>query len=66
MADLNEIIEHLPLQARHELLDFAEFLERKYTIKDFWPEQEDWKSMAETSLKRVWDNFEDDIYDKLL
>ena len=66
MADLLEIVGRLPPGAREELLDFAEFLDRKYSISEAWPEQDDWRSMTEASTARVWDNTEDDVYAGLL
>jgi hypothetical protein len=65
MADLLEIASSLPPQAQHELLDFAEFLQKRY-CSDSWPEAQDWKKISQAALNEVWDNTEDDVYAALL
>jgi len=60
MADLVSVLQELPPDARRELLDFAEFLARKYGAE--WPEHEDWLAMSQQSMARLWDNPEDDVY----
>jgi hypothetical protein len=64
MADIASVLNTLPVGAQQELLDFAEFLAKKYSAE--WPERRDWQSMGEMSLSAVWDNQEDDVYAKLL
>ncbi|MFA6507168.1 MAG: DUF2281 domain-containing protein [Treponemataceae bacterium] len=66
ITSIDRIVERLPPEARSELVDFAEFLERKYATPDQWPEKGDWQSMSESSLKKIWDNSEDDVYARLL
>jgi len=64
MADIASVLHTLPPGAQRELLDFAEFLAKKYNAD--WPEQADWQAMGEQSLAAVWDNKDDDVYAKLL
>ncbi len=64
MADIASVLNALPTGAQQELLDFAEFLAKKYNTE--WPERRDWQSMGELSLSAVWDNQDDDVYAKLL
>ena len=66
MADLINILDRLPPVARNELVDFAEYLDRKYSGSDSWPEKSDWKAMAEASAAKFWDKPEDDVYASLL
>lgn len=66
MADLIDILDRLPPVARNELVDFAEFLDRKYSGSESWPEQSDWKAMIETASAKFWENTEDDVYASLL
>jgi hypothetical protein len=62
MADLIDILDRLPPGARNALIDFAVFLDRKYSGSDSWPEQSDWEAMTEASSTKFWDNPEDDVY----
>lgn len=64
MTDLLKIAGRLPPKAQHELLDFAEFLERKYASRAE-TETAEWSAIAEASLAPVWDNPDDDVYDEL-
>jgi hypothetical protein len=66
MSDLIDILDRLPPVARNELIDFAKFLDRKYSGSGAWPEQSDWKAMTEASSTKFWDNPEDDVYASLL
>jgi hypothetical protein len=61
MADFLEIVGRLPPEARPELLDFTEFLDRKYNPPS-WPEAADWRAMSQQTLDKVWDNPGDDVY----
>ena len=65
MADLIEIAARLPPQAQHELLHFAEFLQERYAAES-WPEDHDWRKISKSSLVKVWNNTEDDVYAALL
>lgn len=65
MADILEIMAQLTPQAQHELLDFAEFLKKRY-MADSWPECQDWRHMSQSALSEYWDNTEDDVYAALL
>jgi hypothetical protein len=65
MADILEIMAKLSPQAQHELLDFAEFLQKRY-VTDSWPESQDWRQMSQSALSAYWDNVEDDVYAALL
>jgi len=64
MADIATVLYMLPPGAQRELLDFAEFLAKKYNAD--WSERADWQAMGEQSLSTVWDNKDDDIYANLL
>lgn len=65
MADLLEIMAQLSPQAQHELLDFAEFLQKRNAVNS-WPESQDWRQMSQSALSAFWDNAEDDVYAALL
>ncbi len=65
MADILEIMAQLSPQAQRELLDFAEFLQKR-TVADSWPESQDWKHMSQPALSAYWDTIEDDVYAALL
>lgn len=62
-------ISSLPPAARREALDFIEFLAQKYLNKtgaSAVSDKQYWQLLSEESLKKVWDNEEDDIYNELL
>ncbi len=67
MSDLQEKILKLPDEARKEVNDFVDFLLLKYSLsrKKRYKDTEFWIKVAEHSLKEVWDNKEDDIYNEL-
>jgi hypothetical protein len=59
----------LPDEARSELYDFYRFLLQKHRRRKVLAAQEDsayWSALNEQSLKKIWDNEEDDIYNELL
>jgi hypothetical protein len=64
MVDITSVLYALPPGAQRELLDFAEFLAKKYNAD--WPERADWQTMGEQPLSTVWDNKDDDVYAELL
>lgn len=64
MADIASVLYTLPPVAQRELLDFAEFLTKKYNTD--WPEHADLQAMGAQSLSSIWDNKDDDVYAKLL
>lgn len=66
---IEQTIKSLPPAARMEVLDFVAFLEQKYRRKKSPSAKEDasyWAALGETSLRKIWDNKEDDIYNELL
>jgi len=59
----------LPDEARSELYDFYRFLlqkHRKKTVLDTREESAYWSILSEQSVKKIWDNEEDNIYNELL
>lgn len=66
---LEQTIKSLPLAARIEVMDFVAFLEQKYSRKKSSAVKEEtayWAALGEASLRKIWDNKEDDIYNELL
>ena len=63
---IEEIAKRLPRAAQHELIDFAEFLLKKYALTDEKSDTDFWNRISEDSLSHIWDNPEDDIYGELL
>jgi len=66
---IEQTINSLPPVARMEVLDFVAFLEQKYGKKKSSTMKEDssyWTALGETSLRKIWDNKEDDVYNELL
>ena len=69
VASIEKQIEDLPAKAQREVADFVEFLSHKYRKKRKVPSPAEkiyWSRIAEDSLKKIWDNEEDDIYNELL
>lgn len=69
LAGIEKQIQDLPSSAQREVADFVEFLSLKYRKKRRAAapsEKTYWSRIAEDSLKKVWDNEEDDIYNELL
>jgi len=69
LAGIEKQIKDLPSSAQREVADFVEFLSLKYRKKKRGvakTEKKYWSQVAEESLKKVWDNEEDDIYNELL
>jgi hypothetical protein len=59
----------LPDEARSELYDFYRFLLQKHRKRKALAAEEEsayWSALSEQSVKRIWDNEEDDIYNDLL
>lgn len=59
----------LPDEARSELYDFYRFLlqkHRKRKALDAREESAYWTALTKESVKKIWDNEEDDIYHELL
>jgi hypothetical protein len=68
-GSIDRQISSLPPAARREALDFIEFLAQKYQKKkgaSAVSDKQYWQLLSEESLKKVWDNEEDDIYNELL
>jgi hypothetical protein len=66
---IEQAINSLPPAARMEVFDFIAFLKHKYARKKSPVAKEDasyWTALGEASLRKVWDNKEDDIYNELL
>lgn len=66
---LEQAVNSLPPAARMEVFDFIAFLKQKYRRKKSSVVKEDsayWAALGETSLRKIWDNEEDDIYNELL
>ena len=67
--NVEQTINSLPPFARAEALDFLAFLKKKYGAKRSSGEEEGsayWMTLGESSLRKVWDNEEDDVYNELL
>ena len=59
----------LPDEARNELYDIYRFLLQKHRKRKTLDAREElayWSALNEQSVKKIWDNEEDDIYDELL
>ena len=55
--------------ARNELYDFYRFLLQKNRKRKLLAAQEEtayWSALSEQSVRKIWDNEEDDIYNELL
>jgi len=62
---LEQAVNSLPPAARMEVLDFVAFLKQKYRRKKSPLVKEDtayWSALGEKSIRRIWDNEEDDVY----
>ncbi|WP_041245564.1 DUF2281 domain-containing protein [Geotalea uraniireducens] len=69
VGSIDRQISSLPPAARREALDFIEFLAQKYQKErgaSTASDKQYWQLLSERSLKKVWDNEEDDIYNELL
>ena len=59
----------LPDEARNELYDFYRFLLQKHRRRKVPVAHEEsayWSALNRESVKKIWDNEEDDIYNELL
>ena len=68
LARLEQDINSLPPEAQTEVVDFVAFLKLKYRKKKTMMVKEEaayWTAIGETSLRNVWDNEEDAVYDSL-
>ncbi|HHT9158268.1 MAG TPA: DUF2281 domain-containing protein [Candidatus Brocadiaceae bacterium] len=66
---LEQAVNSLPPAARIEVVDFIAFLKQKYRRGKSPLVKEDtayWSALGEKSIKRIWDNEEDDVYNELL
>ena len=69
LARLEQDISSLPPEAQTEVIDFIAFLKQKYRKKRTRMVKEEtayWQAIGEASLRNVWDNEEDDVYNELL
>jgi hypothetical protein len=67
--NVEQAIKSLPAAARTEAMDFIAFLKQKHGKKKASRIKEDasyWTALTEASLRKVWDNKEDDVYNELL
>lgn len=67
--NLNQAVRTLPPGVQTEVYDFVTFLQEKYAVKKPTDVREDaayWSALSEASLRNVWDNEEDDVYNELL
>lgn len=67
--NLNQAVRALPPGVQTEVYDFVSFLQEKYAVKKPADVREDavyWSALSEASLRNVWDNEEDDVYNELL
>jgi hypothetical protein len=69
--NIQRAVNSLPMEAQIEVFDFVEFLRQKYVTKKTPAKgvQEDgeyWSALSQLSVKSIWDNEEDDIYNELL
>ncbi|MCK4766432.1 MAG: DUF2281 domain-containing protein [Candidatus Aminicenantes bacterium] len=62
-SKINNIIEHLPESKVEELWDFAAYLKARYTGKEESPVNEESLILQQESLKKIWDNPGEDIYE---
>ncbi len=62
MGDIEEKIAKLPEPARREVYEFIDFLLQKYSNTN---DKNFWLKISEESIKNLWDNKEDDIYNEL-
>jgi hypothetical protein len=66
---IDSIIEQLPDEKVEELLDYATFLNHRYSKQTKQPGQsksginEESLMLQQESLKKIWDHPEEDIYD---
>jgi hypothetical protein len=60
---INDIIEHLPESKVEELLDFAAYLKARYPGKEESQVNEESLIIQQESLKKIWDNPAEDIYE---
>ena len=65
MNELLSAFEALPENAKHEALDYLEFLYNKYKNKELC-EKRYWHEVGQETINKVWDNKEDDVYAELL
>jgi len=69
LVRLEQDMNSLPPEAQMEVMDFIAFLKRKYRFKKAKMVNEEaayWTAIGEASLRNVWDNEEDDVYNELL
>ena len=68
-TNINQAVRTLPPSIQTEVYDFVAFLQEKYALKRPANVREDaayWSALGEASLRNVWDNEEDDVYNELL
>jgi hypothetical protein len=68
-TNINQAVRALPPSLQTEVYDFVAFLQEKYALKRPTNVREDaacWSALGEASLRNVWDNEEDDVYNELL
>ncbi|GAB4460106.1 MAG: hypothetical protein Fur0044_52560 [Anaerolineae bacterium] len=55
-------------EGKIELLEEVEVPEGTKVLVTFLPDEQDefWQKVSQTSLDKIWDNAEDDIYEELL
>ena len=59
---LKEEIDTLPESKAYEIYDFVRFLKKQYQEDSLLKSAE---KLSEESLKKIWDNDEDSVYDNL-
>ena len=69
MSYIEKTIHSLPPEAKKEVIDFIEFIVKKYERKkssNILKEKIQWLKLSEQSLNKIWNNEEDDVYSELL
>lgn len=69
MINLDKAINSLPLEAQRQVIDFIEFIIKKYSalpFNDSLSEKYYWLKLNEEALNKIWNNEEDDVYNELL
>ena len=67
--NINQAVHTLPPAIQAEVYDFVTYLQEKYAVKKTAEVREDivyWSALSEVSLRDVWDNEEDEVYNELL
>jgi hypothetical protein len=66
--NINQAVRTLPPGVQTVIYDFVAFLQEKYVLKKTVSVREDaayWFALSEASLRNIWDNEEDDVYNEL-